>query len=161
MLGLLPALRANRSSIEETLRSRTRNVTGGARKVSSGFVICQIALELVLLSSAAVLGRTLLRLSSLNPGIDSDNFLTARVAFSPAALANPAKGRAAWQALIESMRQVPAIQAVALTDIVPMRGGEDVLGYWATGPPPPPNQETQTPESRCTLDYLKESVLSL
>src|SRR5258708_38867 len=161
IFGLIPALRANRSSIEETLRSRTRNVTGGARKVLSGFVICQIALALVLLSSAAVLGRTLLRLSSLNPGIDTHNLLTARVAFSPAALTNPAKGRAAWQELIESMRQVPAIQSVALTDIVPMREGENVLGYWATAIPPPPNQEAEALASAVTPDYLKVMRLPL
>ena len=40
-------------------------------------------IALVLLSSAAVLGRTLLRLSALNPGIDIHNLLAARVAFSP------------------------------------------------------------------------------
>ncbi len=161
IFGLIPALRANRSSIEETLRSRTRNVTGGARKVLSGFVICQIALALVLLSSAAVLGRTLLRLSSLNPGIDTHNLLTARVAFSPAALTNPTKGRAAWQSLIESMRQVPAIQSVALTDIVPMREGQNVLGYWATAIPPPPNQEAEALASGVTPDYLKVMGLTL
>lgn len=161
IFGLIPALRANRSSIEETLRSRSRNVTGGARKLLSGFVICQIALALVLLTSAAVLGRTLLRLSSLNPGIDTHNLLTARVAFSPAALTNPAKGRAAWQELVESMQRVPAIQSVALTDIVPMREGENVLGYWATASPPPPNQEAETLASAVTPDYLKVMRLPL
>jgi predicted permease len=161
IFGLIPALRANRSSIEETLRSGARNVTGGARKVLSGFVICQIALALVLLSSAAVLGRTLLRLSSLNPGIDTHNLLTARVAFSPTAITNPAKGRAAWQELMESIRRVPAIQSVALTDIVPMREGENVLGYWATAIPPPPNQEAEALSSGVTPDYLKVMHLPL
>jgi len=161
IFGLIPALRANRSSIEETLRARTRNVTGGARRVLSGFVICQIALALVLLSSAAILGRTFLRLSSLNPGIDTHNLLTARVAFSPTALADPAKGRAAWQELMESMRQVPAIQSVALTDIVPMREGQNVLGYWATATPPPPNQESEGLASAVTPDYLKVMRLPL
>jgi predicted permease len=146
IFGLIPALRANRSSIEETLRSRARSVTGGARKVLSGFVICQIALALVLLSSAAVLGRTLLRLSALNPGIDTHNLLTAR---------------AAWPELVESMRRVPAIQSVALTDIVPMREGENVLGYWASAIPPPPNQESEALSSGVTPDYLKVMRLPL
>jgi predicted permease len=115
----------------------------------------------VLLSSAAVLGRTLLRLSSLNPGIDTHNLLAARVAFSPAAISDPAKGRAAWQELIESMRRVPAIQSVALTDIVPMREGENVLGYWATAIPPPPNQASEALASGVTADYLKVTRLPL
>src|SRR6266576_3720706 len=154
IFGLVPALRANNSGIEETLRSRSRTIAGSARRPLSAFVMCQIALALVLLSAAGVLGRTLLRLSSLNPGIDIRNVLTARVALSPAAVSNPAKARAAWQELMESMRQVPAVQSVALTDIVPMREGENVLQYWATAVPPPPNQAAEALASAVTPDYL-------
>ena len=154
IFGLMPALRANKSAVEETLRSRSRSIAGSARRPLSGFVMCQIALALVLLSAAGVLGRTLLRLSSLNPGLDIRNVLTARVALSPAAVSNPAKARAAWQELMESMRQVPAVQSVALTDIVPMREGENVLQYWATAVPPPPNQAAEALASAVTPDYL-------
>jgi predicted permease len=154
IFGLIPALRANKSAVEETLRSQSRSIAGSARRPLSGCVICQIALALVLLSAAGVLGRTLLRLSSLNPGIDIRNVLTARVALSPAVLSNPAKARAAWQELMERMRHVPAVQSVALTDIVPMREGENVLGYWATAVPPPPNQAAEALASAVTPDYL-------
>jgi len=161
IFGLMPALRADKTAIEETLRSRAHSITGGSRKLLSGFVMCQIALALVLLSSAAVLDRTLLRLSSLDPGMDIHNLLAARVAFSPAALGDPAKGRAAWQDLLESMRHVPAIQSVALTDIVPMREGENVLGYWSTASPPPPNQEAEALASGVTPDYLSVTRIPL
>ena len=111
--------------------------------------MCQIALALVLLSAAGVLGRTLFRFASLNSGIDLHNALSARVAFSPAVLSNPAQARAAWQELMESMRRVPSVQSVALTDIVPMREGENVLGYRPTATPPPPNQEPEALASGC------------
>ena len=55
IFGLIPALRANRSAIEETLRSRSRSIAGGARRPLSGFVVSQIALALVLLSAAGVM----------------------------------------------------------------------------------------------------------
>lgn len=51
IFGLMPALRANKSPIEETLRSRSRGIAGSARRPLSGFVVCQIALALVLLSA--------------------------------------------------------------------------------------------------------------
>lgn len=159
--GLIPAWSANRTDIEETLRSRSRSVAGNARRPLGGFVMFQIALALVLLSAAGMLGRTLLRLSSLDPGIDIRNVVTARVAFSPSALANPAKVRAAWQELMESMRHAPGIQSVALTDIVPMRVGENVLGYWATPTPPPPNEEREALASGVMPDYLKVMHLPL
>src|SRR5436309_671565 len=102
--------------------------------------MCQIALALVLLSAAGVLGRTLLRVSSLNPGIDIHNVLTARVAVSPGALGKAAQGRADWQQLLDDIKRVPAVRSVALTDIVPMREGENVLEYSPTAVIPPPNE---------------------
>jgi len=59
------------------------------------------------------------------------------------------------------MQRVPAIQSVALTDIVPMREGENVLGYWATASPPPPNQEAEALASAVAPDYLKVTRLPL
>jgi len=161
IFGLIPALRANNSSIEETLRSRSRGIAGSAHRPLSGFVICQIALALVLLSTAGVLGRTLLRVSSLSPGIDMHNVLAARVAVSPGALGNPAKGRSDWQQLLDDVKRIPAVRSAALTDIVPMREGENVLMYSATATIPPPNEAPEALASAVTPDYLNVMRLPL
>jgi putative ABC transport system permease protein len=107
------------------------------------------------------MGRTLFRFASLNPGVDIQNTLAARVALSPSVLSNPAHARAAWQELTESMRRVPGVESVALTDIVPMREGENVLGYQATATPPPPNQEAEALASAVAPDYLRVMRLPL
>lgn len=161
IFGLIPAWRANNGAIEEILRSRSRSIAGGARRPLSGFVICQISLALVLLSAAAVLGRTLLRVSSLDPGIDIHNVLTARVAVSPGAMGNPAKGRADWQQLLDDVRRVPAVRSAALTDIVPMREGENVLTYSVTATIPPPSEAPEALASAVTPDYLDVMRLPL
>jgi len=161
IFGLIPALRANNSSIEETLRSRSRGIAGSAHRPLSGFVICQIALALVLLSTAGVLGRTLLRVSSLSPGIDMHNVLAARVAVSPGALGNPATGRSDWQQLLDDVKRIPAVRSAALTDIVPMREGENVLMYSATATIPPPNEAPEALASAVTPDYLNVMRLPL
>jgi len=159
--GLVPALRANQSRIEETLRSNSRSIAGSARRSLSGFVVCQIGLALVLLSAAAILGRTLLRLSSLDPGIDVSNVLTARVALSPAVLTSPARARAAWQEFMADLRRVPGVRSVALTDIVPMREGENVVGYSATATVPPPSKAPEALASAVTAEYLNTMHLPL
>ena len=61
---------------------------GGSRRLHSGFVMAEIALAVVLLVAAGILGRTVLRLSSLDPGVNVHNVLAARVALSPGALQN-------------------------------------------------------------------------
>lgn len=161
IFGLIPAFRANRSAIEETLRSRSRSIAGSARRPLNGFVVSQIALALVLLSAAGVMGRTLVRFASLNPGIDIQNALSARVALSPSVLSNPARARAAWEELMDSMQHVPGVQSVALTDIVPMREGENVLDYRPTAAPLPPSQEPEALASAVTPDYLRVMRLPL
>ena len=151
--GLTPALRIPLHRLEQVLRSGGRNT--GTPRLHSPFVISEIALAVVLLVSAGMLGHTLLRLSSLNPGLNPRNVLTARFALSPNALANPSQIRSAWQEVLDRARQVPDVQFAALADIVPMREGENVLNYRATPNPLPADQEPFALASSVTPDYLK------
>src|SRR5579884_3566420 len=63
--------------------------------------------------------------------------------------------RAAWREVIDTARRVPGVQAVALSDIVPMRGGVNPLGYWTTPTPLPSSQIPVALASTVTPDYLK------
>jgi predicted permease len=155
LFGLAPALRAPASEVEPTLRAGARTVTGGSRHLHSGFVMSEIALAVVLLVGAGILGRTVLRLSSVDPGIDVHHVLVAHVALSPGVLQHPARIRAAWQAVLARVRRAPAVQSVALADVIPMREGEDGFGYWTTPVPPLPNQMPIALASSVTPDYLQ------
>jgi predicted permease len=155
LFGLAPALRVPVRGLEQTLRAGARSIAGSSRRLHSAFVISEIALAVVLLVSAGMLGHTLLSLSSLDPGFNIHNVMAARFALSPGALANPEQIRAAWQDVLDRARRVPGIESVALADIIPMREGENSLPYWTTATPPPPNQEPVALASCVTPDYLK------
>jgi len=154
LFGLAPALRTPARELERALRGAGRSLAGSTRRLYSDFVVAEVALAVVLLVSAGILGRTLLRLSSLDPGFDTRNVLAAHVALSPAVLENPAKARAAWEDVLDRARRLPGVQSVALADVVPMRVGEDSVGYWATPVPPPPDQIPLALTSIVTPDYL-------
>jgi predicted permease len=160
LFGLAPALRAPARKLERALRSGGRSL-GSTRRLHSIFVMAEVALAVVLLVSAGILGRTLLRLLSLDPGFNTRNVLVAHVALSPAALQNPAKARAAWEDVLDRARRFPGVQSVALADVVPMRVGEDSVGYWATPVPPPPDQTPLALTSIVTPDYLNVMGISL
>jgi predicted permease len=160
LFGLAPALRAPARELERALGSGGRNL-GSTRRLHSVFVVAEVALAVVLLVSAGILGRTLLRLSSLDPGFNTRNVLVAHVALSPAVLENPAKARAAWEDVLDRARRFPGVQSVALADVVPMRVGEDSVGYWATPVPPPPDQTPLALTSIVTPDYLNVMGISL
>jgi predicted permease len=161
LFGLAPALRAPARHLEQTLRSSSRTITGTARRLHSIFVVSEIALALVLLVAAAMLGRTLLRVSSLDPGLNIHNVLVTRMALSPGVLADPARIRPAWQDVIDRASQVPGVQSVAIVDTVPMRDGNNQIGYWPSANVPPENQQPTALATSVSPNYLNVMGLHL
>ncbi|MBO0860348.1 MAG: ABC transporter permease [Chloracidobacterium sp.] len=154
IFGLAPALRAPARELEQTLRAGARTVAGSSRRLHSGFVIAEVALAVVLLVSAGILGRALLRLSALDPGFNYRNTLVTRMALSADALANPKQIRAAWQEVLERARRVPGVVSVATVDTVPMREGNNRLGYWTTPDVPAPDRQPLALANSVSPDYL-------
>ncbi len=154
LFGLAPALRIPARGLEQTLRAGARTVTGSSRRLHGSFVISEIALAVVLLVSAGILGRTLLRLSSLNPGLNVHNVLVSRMALSPGTVTNPARTRAAWQDVLDHARSVPGVQAAAIVDTVPLRDGYNEVGYSTTPAMPAPDQIPVALATSVTPDYL-------
>jgi putative ABC transport system permease protein len=70
ILGLLPPLRARRTDIEKSLREGGHGHTGGVgvERIWRALMIVQVALTVVLLSGAALLGRTFVQLLAVDPG---------------------------------------------------------------------------------------------
>jgi predicted permease len=154
LFGLAPAMRAPIRQVEQALRAGRRSIAGNSRRLHGALVASEIALALVLLVCAGMLGRTLLRLSSLDPGIDIRNVLTSRMALSPATLRDPAVTRAAWQEVLDRARRVPGVQSAAIVDTVPMREGNNQIGYWTTPVQPPVNRQPLVSATSVTPDYL-------
>ncbi len=161
IFGLAPAFRVPVQNLEHALRVGGRTIAGSSRRLHAIFVIAEIALAFVLLASAGMLGRTMLKLSSLDPGLNIHNLLTARFALSPASLNTPAQMRTAWQSLLDQTRSTPGVTAAALADIIPMREGENVLPY-STAPLANPSDATSFAlASTVTPDYLAVAQIPL
>ena len=154
IFGLAPALRVPTRDLDIPLRAGARSIAAGSRRLHGAFVAAEIALAVVLLASAGMLGRTLLRLSSLDPGIDIRNVLTARAALSPATLASPPHIRAAWEELLDRARRVPGVEAVSMIDTIPMREGSNPIGYWTTPALPPEDKQPVVLAHCVTPAYL-------
>jgi len=136
-------------------------MAGSSRRLHSAFVTSEIALAIVLLIAAGMLGRALLHASSLDPGLDTRNLLVMRVGLSPATLADAGKIPAGWQDLIDRARRVPGVEAVTAVDIVPMRLGNNQIGYSTS---PDISQKEKLPmvlASSATPDYLKVTGIPL
>ena len=155
VFGLAPALRVPARALEQALRSGGRSVAGSSRRLHCGFVISEIALAVVLLISAGMLGRTMLHLSSLDPGVNIKNVLTARTALSPDTLADAGRTRAVWREILDRTRRIPGVRSVAMVDTVPMREGNNQIGYRTTPAEQLQNQQPLALATSVTPDYLK------
>jgi predicted permease len=154
LFGLAPALRAPVRELEQVLRGGGRSIAGSSRRLHSSFVVSELALAVVLLVSAGMLGHTLLHLSSLDPGVNLRNVLVSRMALSPSTLANTDRIRAAWQDVLERARRVPGVQAVASVDTFPMRQGFNEVGYWSSADVPEENKRPNALATSVSPEYL-------
>ena len=154
LVGLAPALRAPSRDLDRTLRAGGRAIAGNSRRLHSAFVISEVALAVVLLVAAAMLGRTLLQLSSVNPGLQYHNVLITRVAMSPATLADTGQILPAWKNALERARLVPGVESVALVDTVPLREGNNQIAYWTAPTMASPTQAPIALATSVTPDYL-------
>jgi predicted permease len=154
LFGLAPALRAPAGELEQALRAGGRSVVGSSRRLHSAFVISELALAVVLLVAAGMLGRTLLHLTSLDPGVNIRNVLVSRMTLSPGVLGDPGGIRAAWQDVLERARRVPGVQSVAIVDTFPMREGNNTLGYWPTADVPSEKERPLTLATSVSPEYF-------
>jgi putative ABC transport system permease protein len=161
LFGLAPALRVPVRGLEQALRAGARGIAASSRRLHRGLVVSEIALAAVLLMSAGMLGRTLVLLSARDPGVNIHDMLTARVALSPATLADRARTRAAWQEVLERARRVPGVQSAAIVDTVPMRQGYNAIGYRTSAAALPDNRQPLVSATCVTPDYLKVAGLRL
>jgi predicted lysophospholipase L1 biosynthesis ABC-type transport system permease subunit len=81
-LGVVTALRATRGEPRDVLIDHARGQAGaaGSQRVSRAIVAAQLAITLVLLIGAALLGRSLLRVLSVDPGFRTDRIMAMDLA---------------------------------------------------------------------------------
>ena len=125
-LGLFTALRSTRRDPRDALADGSRGQTAGAssQRVGRIVVAAQMALTVVLLVGAALLGRSLLRVLSVDPGFRTDGIITMDLAM-PDADDPQAKARLTsfFHDLFERLHAIPGVEEVAAANAVPMDGG--------------------------------------
>jgi len=80
LFGTLPALRATRLDLTESLKSgRGGSAASRRTPLARILVVAQVAISLVLMVGACLFQRTLIKLSHVNPGFNPDHVLTLRI----------------------------------------------------------------------------------
>jgi predicted permease len=131
-LGLLTAWRATSGDPQGALGERGQSRTGSARskRLGRAIVAGQLAVTLVLLVGAGLLGRSLLRVLSVDPGFRTDHILTVDLAL-PGEMTDDAKVRriAFFQELFARLGALPGVELVGGTKGLPL-GSDLPDGYF-------------------------------
>jgi putative ABC transport system permease protein len=126
-LGIAPAMRAARGDMSRRLKTGSLRVVRGPG-TRGALAIGEIALALVLLTSAGLLLRSVQRLLSVNPGFDAAALLTMQIPTSGRQFDSDEAERAAADRILAAVRAVPGVQSVAITSHLPLAGDEESYG---------------------------------
>jgi putative ABC transport system permease protein len=151
LFGLLPALRAARPAVHDTLNTGGRGSIAGRTPVQRTFVVVEVALAFVLLTGAGLMLRTLGALWRIDPGFDMAHVLTFGVSLSPSLrTAPPDAVRTALREVGAAVRAVPGVQAFSFSwGASPMNGDDEDL-FWLASEPRPATQH----DMKWTLSYV-------
>jgi putative ABC transport system permease protein len=123
-IGLVPALRAARRDAGEALADSQRGQGGsaGSHRVRGVLVASQVALTIVLLVGAGLLGRSFLKLLEVDPGFRTHGGVVMDVWLPDAQGAAGARRNADFlEQLMARLRGTPGIEAVGGVDAFPLQ----------------------------------------
>lgn len=123
LFGLTPALSIVRQSETNLLRVGTGQSVRHGRRLQRWLVATEIALSFVLLFGAAVLARSLSRLSAVDPGFAADNLIAVKFAEPSAFRRDDSRRLAFYQDAIRRLRGLPGVSAVTAGANPPFSGG--------------------------------------
>ena len=138
LFGLVPALQAARPNLVNTLRDAGgRGASSGKsrQRLRSGLVVAEIALSVILLVGAALLIRSFMGMQTVKPGFDPSNVLTLRVTLSGPQYDSTFKRFAFWDRFLTQVNGRPGIVSAAITNNVPLGGGNNNSFFVPEGQP--------------------------
>jgi predicted permease len=140
VFGLIPALVASRADLNAIIKDSSSRSGSGFRqnKTRSVLVLVEVSLAVVLLVGAALLIRTSLALSTVDPGYTTENVLIMRTSLTGQQYQRAEVVHETGRLALERIRSIPGVAAGSMTCCVPLQGGLglpfNIIGRTNEGP---------------------------
>ncbi|HKH49738.1 MAG TPA: ABC transporter permease [Thermoanaerobaculia bacterium] len=143
LFGLAPALQAARSDLNATLKEGGRGAGGSVRRnrLRSGLVVGEVALSLILLVGASLFVRSFLKLQNASAGFDTARLLTMRIFLPGERYEEPEPKTRRVEDVIRRLEALPGVEAVGVSNTIPLSGGGSGGGLVIDGRPFPRGEE--------------------
>jgi putative ABC transport system permease protein len=128
----------------------------GRQRTRSGLVIAQVALAIVLLAGAGLMLKSFWRAQSAPLGFDPHGVVNFEIALPDAKYKTDEQKDAFWTRLLERVKNIPGVEAAAISANSPFDQTEWDSGFHVTGTPPAPaGQQPSVEVSPVSLDYFR------
>jgi putative ABC transport system permease protein len=143
VMGVYPAWQSSRADLVDGLKDGGRAMTGsrGQQQFRRGLVATQVGLSVVLLAGAGLLITSFMRLSRQDAGFRIDGLWVGAIGLPQAAYPDAAARVRFMERLLIDLQSSPGVESAAVSDSVPLTGGNASAPYARVdGNPPPVNQ---------------------
>jgi putative ABC transport system permease protein len=115
IFGLVPALRASRCDLQDSLRDAGKGLsgTGSHARLRNSVIVLEVALSLTLLFTAGLFIRSFMALSQVPLGFGIDHVLTARIPLPPNRYKTSAQIVTFYRPLLERLKSTPGVTSAA------------------------------------------------
>ncbi len=135
VFGILPAWQATRVEVSGALGASGRRTTVGRSHLRKALVVAELALALVLLVGAGLLGKAFWRLTNVAPGFNPEKLVTMRVELPEARYRQVPLQTQFREQVLENMNALPGVQAAMISEI-PLAGSALDHNFIIEGRPP-------------------------
>jgi len=137
LFGLAPALRAGRTRLTESLGHAARSTAGvHAVRATSGLVLTEMVLAMVLVGGAGLLLRNLMELQRIETGVDVRNVLTLSVSMPTGGYEEREHVIGFYETALDRIRALPGVIAAGATTRLPLTQSHWHSDFTTQGWPP-------------------------
>ncbi len=155
---LVPAISLWRGDLRGALtRARTGGIQGRGGRLERGLVVAEVALAMLIASSAALLVRSVANLYAIDPGVTTKGIAVVDVTSSPQMASAPRLQKI--EELVRSFGSLQGVRSVGAAMKLPLRGGGNSFGVTVEGHPEASN--TFTYFRIVTRDYFETMGMKL
>jgi predicted permease len=121
LLVATPALRLSSQKIRDGLAEGNRGVAGLVwRRLGANLIVVELAVAVVLLAGAGLLGKSFYRLLHVPLGFDPDRIATVRVMVPGIIYASDEQAAGLFQEIVRRLSSLPGVQSVGATSMLPV-----------------------------------------
>jgi putative ABC transport system permease protein len=159
--GMIPAFQASRLDAGETLKGTTVAADPRGARTRQILVASEVALSLLLLAGAGLLGRTLLNLERVDVGFTAERTLAMEISLPDTRYPNEAAQIAFYRRTIDALAAIPGVRSAAAGSTLPLAGNDMGIGFRVEGRPVRDEDHTNAAYHAVSPDYFSTMGIRL